>query len=504
MEGAAVMIAELCANKLITPFFGTSIQVWAATLGITLLGLAGGYFLGSFLAKESNNSVKYLKNCLLLASIFLICASVLANSVSSLMLNLPLELGATLSLAVLLLPSLLALGSCSSLFINILNTMDKTSAGNSSGKIYGLSTIGGVLSTFMAGFLFIPELGVRPTLIGTALLLALATVILLRNNGRINVISCILILCFAAFGFTNSPAYNPKFDVLYEQDGILGNIKVIEHTSEDFSNNPKLGRGLVVNNTLQTYMDVNGPGISLWEWAHIIPTIAGVKPEGSKDLLIGMGGGTVYKQLQLINHSVDVIEIDKHIYDVCEEYFGVEKQDNFFITDGRHYLKTTEASYDIIIYDAFLSESPPEHLLTKEGLSDAVSCLNADGLLIINFFGFLQGDNGYAARSIAKTLQSLGLQFHLIPTPGKEEYRNLIFVVSNGRLPNYAQSTYVEPDRTPIRNWDKGVIHSKAVNTFDAEVLSDKKPKLAKLYQGPAKSWRRGYNEIYTKKLYKK
>ncbi|HRG41359.1 MAG TPA: hypothetical protein PLC27_08155 [Saprospiraceae bacterium] len=36
LEGSAVMVAELCCNKLITPYFGTSVQVWAATLGVTL------------------------------------------------------------------------------------------------------------------------------------------------------------------------------------------------------------------------------------------------------------------------------------------------------------------------------------------------------------------------------------------------------------------------------------------------------------------------------------
>ncbi len=250
-------------------------------------------------------------------------------------------------------------------------------------------------------------------------------------------------------------------------------------------------------------MDIKGPGISIWEWAHLIPTIAGVKPANSNILLLGLGGGTVYKQLQFLKHNVDAVEIDQTVVDVCHQFFEIPRDANIQVTDARHYLKKTEKFYDVIIYDAFLSESPPEHLLTKEGFADAVNRLSPNGFLIINFFGFLNGENGYAARSITKTLLESNYNVHLIPTPGSEEYRNLLFVVAKDNLPNYFQSTYSEPGKEVIRNWGKGIIQPHQINTFDAEVLTDAKPNLAKLYRGPAKSWRKGYNKIYTEKLYK-
>lgn len=60
LEGAAVMITEIGAGKIVAPYFGTSIQVWAIILSSTLLGLALGYFAGGYLTKKQSNTVSLL------------------------------------------------------------------------------------------------------------------------------------------------------------------------------------------------------------------------------------------------------------------------------------------------------------------------------------------------------------------------------------------------------------------------------------------------------------
>ncbi len=502
IEGGVVMAAELCAAKLLAPYFGTSIDVWASTLAITLGGLTAGYFIGGLLTTKYKDRLKnVLRTVLLGASLLLILVSFYSDGVMHLGLSFGLGVGASFSLLLILFPILLFLGCTSPLLIEILS---KENPGRVAGNIYSISTLGGILVTYLVGFYFLSNVGIKFTLIFFGVLLALSTLLILRTSNATSTVASLvgLFICAALTGFS-STEYNPSFKVLHESDGVLGNIKIIEHTSEDFSNTPKLGRGMVVNNTLQTYMDVEGPGISLWEWAHIIPTIAGVKPKNAKTLLLGLGGGTVYKQLELLEHDIQVVEIDQRIKDLAIEYFKIDPNLNVSVTDARHFMKRTEDKYDVIIYDAFLSESPPEHLLTKEGLADAMNILNEDGFLIVNFYGFLTGEKGYAARSVAKTILESGYVLHLIPTPGQEDYRNLLFVIGKTRLPNYHLSTYSEPEREQVRNWGKGIIYGNQIDVFDAEILTDQKPSLSKLYKEAAKSWRTGYNEIYTKKLFK-
>ena len=48
IEGGAVMAIELAGAKMVAPFYGTSLYVWASVLAVTLSGLTTGYFLGGW------------------------------------------------------------------------------------------------------------------------------------------------------------------------------------------------------------------------------------------------------------------------------------------------------------------------------------------------------------------------------------------------------------------------------------------------------------------------
>ena len=50
IEGGAVMATELLGAKMLAPYFGSSLYVWATVLAVTLGGLAIGYFLGGLLS----------------------------------------------------------------------------------------------------------------------------------------------------------------------------------------------------------------------------------------------------------------------------------------------------------------------------------------------------------------------------------------------------------------------------------------------------------------------
>src|SRR5262249_61146531 len=49
-SGAALLCAELAASRLLAPFFGNSLFVWGALIGVFLGGLAVGYWAGGALA----------------------------------------------------------------------------------------------------------------------------------------------------------------------------------------------------------------------------------------------------------------------------------------------------------------------------------------------------------------------------------------------------------------------------------------------------------------------
>lgn len=506
IEGAAVMVAELCCNKLITPYFGTSIQVWAATLGITLAMLAIGYLLGSYLSKDANKSADYLKICFFVAGISLILTSIFVKLVAANLLDYSLEIGSTITLFLILGPTLVPLGACSSLFINLINENLHALSGRASGIVYFTSTLGGVFSTFFVGFYMIPALGVKETLLVFGILLGIGLLVIdaKKKPDRKSITMLLLLIILSTSVYAHKSRVNPYFSIKYETDGLLGNIKIIEHKSDFLGKTDKLGRGLVVNNTLQTYMDINDPyHSSIWEWSNIIPSALSIyRNSNPKVLLCGLGGGTIVKQLQYMGYDFEAVEIDNRLIEIDKKYFFLDSSVKVTIDDARHFINVSKDKFDIIIFDTFLSESAPEHLLTTEALTLVKSKLNKGVMLLTNFYGFISGDLGYAARSVIKTYMTAGFKVYPLATPGNEDGRNLL-IIGTDEDKDFSNVMYEETDGMKITDIRGLMIPKEAIDLENAEILNDNKPNLAKLYSKPSQMWKKGYNYIYTKRLYK-
>src|SRR5690606_12943836 len=61
------------------------------------------------------------------------------------------------------------------------------------------------------------------------------------------------------------------FNVLYQSEGIFGQVKVLDHNYGTLTRGLKQGRGLMVNNTCQTILDVQNPEYDLWDYAYFFP-----------------------------------------------------------------------------------------------------------------------------------------------------------------------------------------------------------------------------------------
>jgi hypothetical protein len=167
--GVAISGVQMAAIRLITPYFGGSQIVWACAIGLLMLYLAIGYWLGGRLAVLNlRPSLPYTITGLS----GLLCGIV--PLVSSFLLEFTLnfgQIGGTLISLVTLfaLPSVL-LASINPLAIQIsLKTADQT--GRTVGNIYWLTTVGNLSGLFGTVLFLLPSIGVRATFITFALLL---------------------------------------------------------------------------------------------------------------------------------------------------------------------------------------------------------------------------------------------------------------------------------------------------------------------------------------------
>lgn len=499
IEGGAVMACELVGAKMIAPFFGSSLYVWAAVLGVTLFALMSGYYLGGYFSQKfkTKNLIFYV---LMLAGTFLMIMPFTSIWVMTETIDFSIKAGSTLSLLVFMFPALLFMGMSSPIIIQMVNDKLETT-GKSAGSVYAISTFGGILSTFFVGFYLLPEFGAKiPCFLfgGTLFILSLVPLALKKKLAFVLIV--IPIMIYKPLMEFQTTIKSKGIELVYQSEGILGQIRVIDMPLMTYTRGQKNARLLMVNNTAQTVNNKDDLNYDVWDWSYYFPTAASVFPEKSSVLILGLGGGVFVKQFQRLGFDVDVVELDSRIRDVAIEYFALNPNTNVVIDDARRYINNNKKKYDIVFFDVFYNETPPSHVLTTECFETVNKFLKDDGLIMLNFFGYLSGEKGLASRSIYRTFENAGFQIELLPTPGTEEYRNLIFLASRDGI-DFSKTYFEEPGMPVIHNISEKFVSKGIIDFSDGVVLRDNKPILEKLYLTAASDWRRTAIDFNTKKI---
>ena len=107
-------------------------------------------------------------------------------------------------------------------------------------------------------------------------------------------------------------------------------------------------------------------------------------------LVIGAGDGGVVRELSAYRgiESIDVVEIDGRVIDVCREYLPQtacgfdDPRVKIHIQDGIRFIRHLENVYDLIIVDSTDPFGPGEVLFTKEFYGNCYQALTEQGILI--------------------------------------------------------------------------------------------------------------------------
>jgi spermidine synthase len=489
LEGATVMAVELLAARMIAPYFGSSLYVWATVIGFTLLALAIGYFAGGVIGDKYGGPDTLLW-VLLTASIFLMLMPVSSQWLTIAFVNITPGAAVVLVSLILILPPLLFLGMVPTFLIRKVSAR-ADSAGSNTGVVYTISSASGIVALPVFGFLVIPRYGLTMPSIITGLAVGLIPFVKLIAGQRYISLGFIPVALFS-FWATKTHQPGKAVDVQYYSEGLLGQLLVADVSNDRF---------LFVNRTGQTWLDKE-TFKPKWDYASYVKSICSKSPEKSNALILGLGGGTLANIFQnSLGFNVDAVELDQRIADVAKHYFALSSKVNVVVDDARHYLEDSQKKYDVILFDVYRGEAPPPHVFSIESLTKTKSLLKEDGLIIVNFNGFWSGKMGQAARSIYKTLLASGLETRILPTPGAEAGRNLLFMASTKKQ----DFTTV---RSPLEQYGKQVnietlfLDPRTVDLNDAVVLTDDKPILELLNIRAGNTWRKGYVEM-TKRFYK-
>ena len=492
LEGAAVMAVELMAARMLAPYFGSSLYVWVAVIGITLLSLAIGYYFGGRIADKYTH-LTTIHWTLLTASLFLMLMHYSAQHLTIAFMGLDMRLAVVMVSLLLILPPLLLLGMVPTLLIRFL-TSKVEDAGATTGRVFTISSTSGILALPLFGFFVIPQFGLATPSILIGLLVGVVPFVKLISQKRyLSLFSLLMILL--SFSQRKVVASSSGLNVLHFSEGLLGQVMVAD-VYKNGAGDKTNDRVLFVNRMGQTVMDNATRGTKL-NYIIFTSAVASVLPENSKVLILGLGGGSAANIFHNLKFEVDAVEIDDRIANVSKEYFALSPGIKLIIDDGRHYLETTRKTYDLIFFDVFKGDVQPPHMLTIECFKKAKALLSKDGFFIINFNGFLTGEIGRPGRSVYATLKAAGLDTKILPTPGKEEERNTLFIASAGpqefhgiRSPLLHSGKPVEIDSLFIK---------PSTEQQDGIVFTDDQSSLDRLNLLANNSWRKSYNASYAR-----
>lgn len=465
-EGALVVAVELLGTKILSPVLGSTVYVWAVMLSVTLFALGAGYFIGGWLSR--NTSLLFTSAMLVTAAAFYALAMpMIGDRVFYFLGDLtffPLLL--IESTAILVFP-LLCLGAVSPLIIQLIHLEGNPLPAS---RVFFISTIGGVISGFIISFLLIGRIGALNTLFLFSLIAFLVALPGIWRSAK--VIAVFYGIMFFILFRGDSHHHAGSGDLLYHQNGVLGDITVVRFSPYDSAMSKTSSTWLFVNSISQTMYDP-GAKEKYFTYAHMIRNWLDTLPAGSDVLLCGMGGGSIVSILQEKKFSIDVCELDARMPVLARKYFGLRDDSlNITIDDARHFIKASTKKYDAVILDIFRGEETPNHVLSIEGLADLKRILSPKSVLIINSHGYLEGSRGDGNRVIHKTLSAAGFLISATFTAEKEELSNILFVCSESNKLSLKNEISPERFRT------------------NEEILTDWKPRLEKLNRQAALAWR--------------
>ncbi|MCX8070054.1 MAG: fused MFS/spermidine synthase [Thermodesulfovibrionales bacterium] len=484
--GGLLMYFEITAAKMIIPFYGASLKVWATVLCGVLSGLSIGYFIGGRV-----NLNDFASKSSFIAGLLIFTLPFVSPLLFKALYPFGHNIGLILSGVIICVIPSVFFGILSPNLVNVLcRKYDET--GNITGIIFAVSTVGGVLMAILSGFWFIPVFGVSVScfLIGILLLLvSLVFSLFSGSNKMIKLTIPFLLLTITISVFFSGMKKQPDF-IKYKNVGFYGELIVADllHKKDGRELNIRV---LLNNRIAQSFINLQ-TGLSEWRYIQYLDLLSSMKPEGSKALMLGLAGGSLANEMIEMGFEVDAVDIDYRVHEIALKYFKLNPKCNFFVDDARHFINSVKTRYDIVIIDLFSAESQPFHIFTLESFKRIKEILNKDGLVLINFHESVLGDKGRGLRAVYKTMTNAGFVMNYLNTSETlVEDRNNILIGSmrdiNWEKVNYSKKTVYQQRGVNLPIRIKTLTKEMLTNDY---ILTDDKPVFEVINEEAFRDWR--------------
>jgi len=390
-SGMTTLAVELTASRLLGAVFGTSNLVWASIIGLILIYLTAGYFLGGRWADRSPNPRTFYTilawGAFTAGLVPLVAKPLLPLAAQAFdQLNFGVLAGSFVAVLVLFSVPITLLGTISPFAIR-LALKRSSQAGTVSGRVYAISTLGSFVGTFLPVLFLIPLLGTTYTFLVFSLLLVGVAMIglgLTDGAGRALRLAWMpLVLFLLAVFWANSPFKRTRGQI-YETESAYNYIEVLQ--DERGYTMLRLNEGQGIHSIYHpTELMYFGPWMQFLVAPFFNPDFA---PEDVRSMgIVGLAAGTTARQATAVFGPIpiDGWEIDPKIITIGRRYFDMNMPNlNPIAEDGRWGLAHSTRSYTVIGIDAYRPPYIPWYLTTQEFFQIVYDRLDPNGALVIN------------------------------------------------------------------------------------------------------------------------
>ena len=195
-----------------------------------------------------------------------------------------------------------------------------------------------------------------------------------------------MVLVFMLFAVHAHAVHFPNDNVIFHKKSLYRNILVTEG-----ENYRCMSFGKMYGQ--QTCINPNDSNDIIFAYYRGLLTATAFSAAPKRILVLGLGGGVIPSAFARIypDTVIDAVELDSAVVDVARTYFKYQDSARLLthVDDARVFVRhqlRAKVQYDIIVLDAFDKEYIPEHLLTKEFLTQVKGVLAPNGIVAANTF----------------------------------------------------------------------------------------------------------------------
>lgn len=377
--GAAILVVETLATRLVAPYVGLTLESTTAVIGVALAGIATGAAFGGRWA-DTLDPRRVVTAALLAGGLGVLAVRPLVRLVGPVLGPGPLAAVLLVAVSTLLPVTALAM-------VTPAVTRARLRAVDGSGTIIGqlsaAGTAGSLAGTFLTGFVLVALLPVTAILLVTAgacLLLAVLTATgrsraALGRGGAAAVLLAVALVAIPG-----------RCDV----DTVYYCVRV-----EPEPGHPT-GRLLVLDDLRHSAVDLADPTRLTFAYTRrMADALDTAFPAGRPLAAVHVGGGGFSLPRWLAatrrGSTSTVLEVDRGVVELGRRELGVDAIPGLDVRigDARTTLSALPAdSADVVIGDAFGARSVPWHLATAEFADDVRRVLRPDGVYLLNVIDY--------------------------------------------------------------------------------------------------------------------